>query len=92
MLHLLQNVLAEIEAFQQGASLQRLVNAVDALRSNSDLLASRVDDLYALAEEINAVAIYQSRDLNDSERDQVNRIAEEIASAIREEMDTDKAD
>lgn len=82
---ILQETRRVIEQYRAGLlSYQRLVNAVDALRVNSDVLGERSDQIYATLEEINGVRIYERRQLREDEKADIEAILKEIDAAIRE--------
>lgn len=64
----IKNMINAIEAFDtRRRSLSNLVSALDDLRRNSDFSGHKLDSFYSTLEEVNSVAIYQDRELNEQE-------------------------
>jgi len=80
--HIKENMLESISNFKtdQGrAVLHRVINALDDLRRHSDLPEDKLDDFYIDIEEINGVAIYQNRSLNNQEIDKIGGILKQLS-------------
>lgn len=80
---ILDHVITSIAEYREGKlNFQSLVNAIDALRTNSDLPADKLDQVYLELEIINASRIDERRNLDDHDHQQITALLKTVEAEI----------